>query len=163
MPADAKSIKALIATELAAVRDSRVAPFIRRFLVEPQAVMRAWDYGAPDEAYLCWTVLEEPHGIGIAYCERGFGPAHPWGLVFLRGEHQSIGPDSSWFRFFLDAAYDSVMSDLPIWRVFKTDSAGTRTPISDEGEWNQTWKAVMAFRETDPSHRYDCDSSIVWR
>jgi hypothetical protein len=49
----------------------------------PNPVMRGWDYGTDDEAYPCWSLLEhKASNTGIAYCESGFGPGSPWGLVF---------------------------------------------------------------------------------
>ena len=44
---------------------------------------------------------------GIAYCPEGFGPRDPWGLVFLSGEHMSMGMDSGWFTSLEDAFRES--------------------------------------------------------
>ncbi len=162
---DAATIKALIHAELEQVGDERVVTFLRRHLVEPVPIMVPWDYGAPGTQYLCWVVLEEPGSdVGIAYCEEGFGPAHPWGLLFIRDGQPSgsMGQDCAWFSTFLEAAFDSVMSSLPIWRVFKTDASGN-TPISDEGGWDETWQRVMSLRRDNPEGRYDCDTSVRWR
>jgi len=61
---------------------------------------------------VCWTVLEhQPSGTGIAYCEEGFGPDFPWGLVFLSGPHMSMGMDSAWFASLEDAVRKS-----PAWQ-----------------------------------------------
>src|SRR3546814_4621244 len=43
----------------------------------------------------------------IVYCESGFGPERPWGLVHLGGQHMSMGDDSGWFPIFLDAYFGS--------------------------------------------------------
>jgi hypothetical protein len=54
-------------------------------------------YGPPGQKYTCWTVLEHrPSNTGIAYCEEGFGPSFPWGLIFLSGPHMNIGMDAGW-------------------------------------------------------------------
>lgn len=59
---------------------------------------RAWDYGAKGVMYPCWTILEHVgSNTGVAYCTDGFGPAYPWGLVFLTGSHMSMGMDCSWY------------------------------------------------------------------
>ncbi len=47
-----------------------------------------------------------PSNTGIAYCEFGFGPRNPWGLVFLsRG---SIGMDSAWYESFWASYFESM-------------------------------------------------------
>jgi hypothetical protein len=81
--------------------------------------MRPWDYGRPGEAFPCWLVPEhQASNTGIAYCEQGFGPRCPWGLLFLEGtEHMSMGMDSAWFEYFLEACFEfKASSEVPIWR-----------------------------------------------
>ena len=57
---------------------------------------------------MCWTVLEpQPSGIGIAFCEDGFGPDFRWGIVFLSGPHMNMGMDSAWFATLEDAVRES--------------------------------------------------------
>jgi len=60
------------------------------------------------------TVIEHRESnTGIAFCNQGFGPAYPWGLVFLSGEHMSIGMDSGWFISLEQAMRDSMAWDEP--------------------------------------------------
>jgi hypothetical protein len=162
MAVDAIKLKLMIDTELTQLTDSRVIAHIRALLVEPEVVDRQWDYGREGEQYPCWTVLKhQQSNTGIAYCEHGFGPRSPWGLVFLEGL-TSIGMDSGWFTSFVQAYFESsAATDLPIWRVFKSTGAGS-VPISEEGEWNDIWKKVMALRESDPANRYDCDTGVQY-
>src|SRR5213593_4196413 len=89
-------LKRLIAQELEAVADERVRTHVRSLLIEPVPILRGWDYGKPGEQYACWGVLNhDPSNTGIAYCEEGFGPKLPWGLVWLSGDDRmSIGMDS---------------------------------------------------------------------
>ena len=121
MKLNAANLKTQIDLELDRLSDERVLKHIRQHLIPPTVVMRDWDYGDIGQKYPCWTVLEHPStNTGIAYCEEGFGPDHPWGLVFLSGAHMSTGMDSGWFRSFLGAYFDSQpVTELPIWRVFK--------------------------------------------
>lgn len=92
-----KEISDLVEREIESVTDRRVADQIRALLVTPNPVDRLWDYGAPDQRFTCWTVLEHRESnTGIAFCSEGFGPSDPWGLVFLSGPHTNIGMDSSW-------------------------------------------------------------------
>jgi len=98
MPLSSERVRALVDAELARIPDSTLAARIRELLVPPYPVEREWDYGSPGQTYTCWTVLEHPDSnTGIAFCEEGFGPTFPWGLVFLTGEYVSIGMDSAWF------------------------------------------------------------------
>lgn len=157
----------LVESELAELDDARVAAHVRRLLVPPGSVMRSWDYGTEDEAYPCWSVLEHnASNTGIAYCESGFGPSFPWGLVFLTGTvHMSMGMDSGWFQCFLEAYFESsAAAELPIWRVFQgRDGDFPGQPISAEGTWQSTWDEVERLRELHPDIRYDCDQSLYRR
>ena len=161
MPISAEILKTLIEGELATVSDARVIAHIRGMLVEPHAVLRTWDYGEPGQQYPCWMVLRDAHSGGeIAYCEYGFGPCSPWGLV-SSGEHQSMGMDSGWFNTFLDAFFESVACvELPIWRVFGEDRDGTRVPVTDEGAWEATWSRISDLRSCDQTKRYHCGHSV---
>jgi hypothetical protein len=101
----------LVEKELARIADPVLLAAIRSLLVPPYAVERDWDYGWPGQKHTCWTVLEHrPSNTGIAYCEAGFGPSSPWGLVFLSGDVMSIGMDSAWF-----ASLEDAMRESPAW------------------------------------------------
>jgi hypothetical protein len=154
-------LKALVEDELARMADARVTSQIRSLLIEPKPVLRDWDYGERGQQYVSWIVLEDHASkTGIAYCQNGFGPRAPWGLIFL--EDSSMGMDSGWFTTFLQAYFESVAAILPIWRVFKTEPSGVRLPISPEGGWDETWKQVLEKRQEDQTSRYDCETSIVY-
>jgi hypothetical protein len=162
MTINADILKALVDDELARMAEARVTSHIRSLLTEPKPVLRDWDYGEKGQQYVCWTVLEDhASNTGIAYCESGFGPRAPWGLIWL--EDSSIGMDSCWYTTFLQTYFESKAATLlPIWRVFKTEPSGVRLPVSAEGGWNETWKQVMEKRQEDQTSRYDCDTSIVF-
>ncbi len=84
--------------EILRITDAKLVRRIRELLVTPYQVKRAWDYGAPDEHFICWTFFEHrPSNTGIAFCSEGFGPSYPWGLVHLSGPHLGMGKDSGWF------------------------------------------------------------------
>lgn len=159
-----ETLKALVEDEVARVADTRVTTHIRSLLIEPTPMLRDWDYGVEGQQYVCWSVLEHhPSNTGIAYCESGFRPGAPWGLVALGGPNMSIGMDSNWYTTFLQAYFESfAAAELPIWRVFKTDPSGVRLPITTEGGWDDTWKQVMLHREQDAVSLYNCDTSIVY-
>jgi hypothetical protein len=167
MPIDAKTLKAMIDRELERLLDARVKGHIQSMRVDPEPALRNWDYGKPGEQYICWGVLNDSGShTGIAYCENGFGPSSPWGLVSLASDdekHMSMGMDSGWFPTFLDAYFDScAAAELPIWRVFRTDHLGIRQAATDEGAWQATWERVAELRAADPASRYDCGHSIMF-
>src|SRR5215472_3843808 len=98
MALSASDVLALVEAQLSRVTDPKAVALIRSLLVPPRCEYRPWDYGAPGEKYPCWIVAEHtPSGTGIAYCERGFGPRCPWGLLWISGEHLSMGMDCSWY------------------------------------------------------------------
>jgi hypothetical protein len=153
--------------ELAALANDQISAHCRSLLVRPYAVMREWDYGEPGLMYPCWSVLEhEPSNTAICFCEQGFGPENPWGLVNLAGPaNTSIGMDSGWFKTFLEAYLESgAASALPIWRVFKQE--GDRfpgVPITPAGDWETTWKHVTQLRADDTVARYHCHHGLrMW-
>jgi hypothetical protein len=163
MTVDAKNLKLLIEAELTRVRDTRVVSHVRAMLLEPYAIMRNWDYGRQGQQYLCWMVLEDTvTGAEVGYCEDGFGPECPWGLVSSGGD-KSMGMDSGWLPTFMDAYFESAAcTTLPIWRVFRTEPDGAKAPLMAEGDWDATWREVLQMRENDSARRYDCEHSISY-
>lgn len=108
----AEGISLLVRQELDRINDVVLLDRIRELLVAPYTVERGWDYGKISERFICWTVLEHPpSNTAIAYCEQGFGPSNPWGLVFLTGEQMGIGMDSGWFSTLESAMRDSMAWD----------------------------------------------------
>jgi len=164
MPIDAKILTQLIDREVASLTDVRVVTHIRGMLLEPCVVLLDWDYGEPGQQYPCWMVVNDAKSGGeIVYCEHGFGPRCPWGLVCSSTNGRHMGMDSGWFTTFLDVFFDSFACiELPIWRVFKVEADGTRVAITDEGAWKATWSRVYDLRRNDPTKHYDCGHSIVY-
>lgn len=109
-----KVVAGFVVRELARIHDPVVAARIRELLVAPYPVDRSWDYGTQDESVTCWTVLEHSaSNTGIAYAEAGFGPANPWGLVFLEGDHMGVGMDSGRYCTLESAFRESMAWDGP--------------------------------------------------
>lgn len=101
---DEADVRKLLHGELMRIGDGAVRREIESLLVEPYCVEREWDYGPAGQKFPCWTVLEHPaSNTAIAYCSQGFGPANPWGLVFLSGPYMSIGADYQWYSSLEDA------------------------------------------------------------
>jgi hypothetical protein len=98
----------ILEQELAAIEDVQARQQIATVLVDPALMQCGWDYGPPGQAFPCWKVGHDPEGrsVGIVYCESGFGPRSPWGLVWLHEAIPSMGQDSGWFQTFREAAGD---------------------------------------------------------
>lgn len=106
---DRKAVTDLVERELAGVRDPAVLRLVDRLRVEPYLIERDWNYGAPGQKYDCWTILEHPpSNTGIAYCEEGFGPRYPWGLVAMSGPYMSMDMSDGWFASLEQAVRESM-------------------------------------------------------
>jgi hypothetical protein len=167
MAIDVPTIKALVEHELENLSDSRVRAHVCGLLVEPRMEMRGWDYEEPGQQFPRWLVLDDTEGsdTGIAFCEFGFGPRCPWGLVFTGASdgYRGIGMDSGWFPKLLDAYFESVASTaLPIWRLFENVSGRSGHPISDEGAWGETWARLETLRTANAEARYYVHHSIAY-
>lgn len=156
MSIDAAKLMSLIEEELRNVRDERIVHHVQSLLIEPRAEFRDWDYGAPDEKYLCWFVLEH-ESTGIAYCEQGFGSRRPWGMLSRSKEdrHNSIGQDTGWFPSFMEAYLESsAVTDLLIWRVFSLDGGWPGQPLTEELSWTDAWERCEAVRHGNPASHF---------
>ena len=88
-------VAARVEEELARIADGKLAGALAKILVPPRRCSLAWDYGGAP-SYPGFVVAEHPEsGTGIAYSEHGFGPASPWGLIWLT--HPGFGMDCGWF------------------------------------------------------------------
>jgi hypothetical protein len=108
VPLTVTQVAALVEVELTRIQNAQTAKHIRGLLVPPRCEYRDWDYGAPDAKHPCWIVAEHtPSNTGFAYCEEGFGPSFPWGLIGLSGERLSMGMDCAWHETLEEAVLDS--------------------------------------------------------
>lgn len=97
-------IEKLVQRELRKIEQPELLELAQSLLISPRCELREWDYGEAGMSHPCWLVLEHrPSNTGIVFCSAGFGPAYPWGLLFLSGEHMSMGMDSGWFASLEDA------------------------------------------------------------
>jgi hypothetical protein len=163
MDLTAEILSARIEAELDRLRDQRVVRHIRGLLVPPRQEMREWDYEPAGTSYPCWVVLAHmPSDTAIAYCEHGFGPRSPWGLLALAGPgFMSMGMDCGWFARFPDAYFDSpAATELPIWQVFERRSTAPRMPVTPEDSWEAAWAEVHRLRCEHPERRYDVGQSL---
>ena len=102
------TVTQLVNREMAKIAQAELLDVIREYQIEPRCELRAWDYGEKKQRFPCWVVVEhKASNTCICYCENGFGPTHPWGLLFISGEHLSMGMDSGWFSTLEDAVRES--------------------------------------------------------
>ena len=107
---DLNHVRALVADQLAMVRNPEIRLALQAVLVDPVPEQRIWDYGEPGERFTCWLIARSPTcRVGIAYCAQGFGPRSPWGLVFI--DDDAIGQDAGWFPTLEEAFRDSWLWD----------------------------------------------------
>jgi hypothetical protein len=104
---DAADVAKLFDEELSRIRDARIVAALRRFQVPIRCEQRRWDYGSKGQTYPCWVVADDcDSATSFVYCEFGFGPRQPWGLLNMADSPnpQSMGGDWGWFAT-LEAAF----------------------------------------------------------
>ncbi len=104
-------ITTLVDAQLKEVSDETVRSLIQSHRVAPRCEPRPWDYAESNQTYPCWIVLEH-RDVAVAYCEQGFGPRNPWGLLWIAGARLSMGMDSGWFNSLEDAARDLFTNEI---------------------------------------------------
>jgi len=106
MKMDAADIQRVFEAGVAGMSDPKLVALAESWRVEPRCEKRPWSYS--NTSYPCWIVLEDKDSnVGIAYCEQGFGPRCPWGLLWLSGQHLHMGDDSGWFPTLEQAIRDA--------------------------------------------------------
>ncbi|MBJ7485814.1 hypothetical protein [Brevundimonas sp.] len=111
MPTTRESIVAQIDSELSRLTDDNAKQAVLHRRVDPRPITLDWEYGTAGQQFDGWVVFdhEAESDTLIVYCEHGFGPTFPWGLVFASAQdgRRSMGMDSGWFSSFMDAFWDS--------------------------------------------------------
>jgi hypothetical protein len=108
MALTANQVSKIIQADLSKIKNPQALELIRTLLVPLRCEDRPWDYGEPGMKYPCWIFAEhQTSNTAFAYCEQGFGPRCPWGLLGISGEHLNMGMDSSWFSSLEDLVKDS--------------------------------------------------------
>ena len=91
-------VKQLVGEQLALIADAHLRDEAARVLIEPMLHDVPWDYGEEGEAFACWIIadLRPGHPHVVAYCDRGFGPDDPFGII--DADLSSMGMDAQWFE-----------------------------------------------------------------
>ena len=102
-------IEKLVEKEIHCITQADLVEAIRAHRVLTRVEKREWDYSDSYTEYPCYIVLEDKKSnTAVAYCEKGFGPVYPWGLIFIEGEVMSLGMDSGWFASLEEAVRNSM-------------------------------------------------------
>jgi hypothetical protein len=102
-------VDAILRAAINDISDSNVVAELSKYLVVPRLVMRDWDY-AEDTKYPCSIVaIDSATQTAIAYCEFGFGPGTPWGILNEPSQHNEMGMDCCWYSSLEDAFRQSMM------------------------------------------------------
>ncbi len=159
-------VTALVRDDMRALDDVRVVAHVASLLLGPPRPLRLeWPYGEVGETFDAFLVLDHPQsGTGIAYCQQGFGPANPWGLIWTgRASSLTTGMDDGWYPRFLDAYFESkAPADLDIWRVREWRSGRDGAWVSGELPWDEAWVQVSTLRASAPHTQYYCDHAVTY-
>ncbi len=119
-----EQMSALVSQEISRIQDPVVRLALEDLIVPPTPQEREWYFGGPGETILCWSVIKHlAHDTGIVYSDFGFGPAKPWGLVFL--SRMTTGDESTWFESLERVFYETYAAgDLRIWSLIKKSKTG---------------------------------------
>ncbi|MCU0732292.1 MAG: hypothetical protein MUE84_12000 [Hyphomonas sp.] len=100
---DPAEIESVVDLAVRGFSDPKLADAIRGFLIAPRREIRVWNWAPGDLRFPVWVIAESTRfDYGIVYSENGFGPHHPWGLVFSSAS--DFGADYCWFSS-LEAAF----------------------------------------------------------
>jgi hypothetical protein len=99
-------ITILVQAELVKITDEVILAGLKSFLIQPRTEMRDWCWHKPTRNFPIWVIAEsQKHDYGVAYSDYGFGPACPWGLIFL--SHGDFNADYCWYHTLKDAYTES--------------------------------------------------------
>lgn len=159
----AADVEALVRYDIRTLSDARVATHLASLLVaSPRPLHLGWVYGAVGEAFDGFLVLDHSRsGTGIVYCQQGFGPENPWGLVFTDRGPLSTGTSDGWYPRLLDAYFESKAStDVPIWRVREWRPSRDGAWVSGELPWDEAWARVAELKASAPHAQYYTDHAV---
>jgi len=90
-------ITRIVAEHVARIVDADLRDEVARVLIEPMLREVPWNYGEDGETLACWIIadLRPAKPDVLAYCDRGFGPGYPFGI--LDADLPSMGTDGQWF------------------------------------------------------------------
>ena len=95
---DVSRVSEIVSLEIGAIFQRDLIDAIVPYLTRPRLEQREWNYTKESISHPCWVVLEHHRSnTCIAYCEHGFGPGYPWGLLSISGQDTTMGMDDRWY------------------------------------------------------------------
>jgi hypothetical protein len=105
-------IQRLVDAELSIVVELSRREALRATVIHPKAVRLKWNYGKPGQQFQCWVAARSENSQQyIVYCDQGFGPAYPWGIV--GASEDSMGMDGQWHIGLEHAAIGARILEAP--------------------------------------------------
>jgi hypothetical protein len=149
-----ESIKNLVQEQIEKINKPIIKAGLIKYLVEPTSHIRDWDYSTKGESFVCWTVaVDNSSDTSIVYCENGFGPKNPWGLVFTSKLY--FGMDSGWFDNLEDCYLESFdAGELPIWFLEIVNRNKQHEIIAQNMTSDEAFKILDSIRPFDSKVRY---------
>jgi hypothetical protein len=99
-----EEVDEILVSEISKIAQPDLITTIESRRITPRSEIRDWDYSPKDAQYECWVCVEDISSKScVAYCQEGFGPTYPWGLLELHGDNASLGMDAQWYRTLEDA------------------------------------------------------------
>ena len=134
--------KKVVQSQINMIKDPIVKEGLQSILVEPTNHLRHWDYSGTNETFECWTVaVDNNSDTSLIYCEKGFGPKCPWGLVATSFSY--FGMDSGWYSNLEECYLESYHAgDLKIWNIEKRIDSSTKELIAENLTSNEGFKLI---------------------
>lgn len=105
-------VASLIERQIASLAQRELAELIRALCVPLRWERRFWNYGEPEQVFFCCVFAEhQASGVSFVYCENGFGPDYPWGMLSAAADDRSMGLDGQWY-----ASIEDVFRGSGVWR-----------------------------------------------
>lgn len=141
-----QEVNSLINNEIESIDDPLIVSALRPILIEPEIREMDWNYGPEGQKYACWVVArDQTSDTEIVYCEDGFGPETPFGLVGI--SYNDMGMDSGWFASLVEAYCESFMAVyLAIWNVVEVSEIGAHKLISGPLKQDEAFTILWELR-----------------
>ena len=148
------NIKEIVAKEILKIKDPIILNGLGQILIKPFKHLRTWDYSTTNEKFSCWSIaLDSGTDTSLIYCDKGFGPKTPWGLVSTKNLY--FGMDSAWFNNLEECYLDSFAGgELPIWGVERHNEDNTKEIIVSDLIADKAFEIIESLRKKQVAEKY---------
>jgi len=103
-----EEFEVLMSSEISKVNQTEMLELIKSIKGQVRSETRIWNYGIENQEFTCWVAFEHlATKTSIVYCNKGFGPNYPWGLLSTNTPNNDMGIDSQWYISLEDAIRNS--------------------------------------------------------